>query len=100
MSEPTVYRIAGVQTDPRIGEVARNREVILGRLEGAAALGARLVVFPECALTGYGFESKAGAGEFAEPVDGPSCRAVAAECARLGVWTVFGFLESEGERLY
>lgn len=100
MSEPTLHRIAAVQMEPKIANVSWNREVILARLSEAAGHGARLVVFPECALTGYGFESKAQAAEFAEPFDGPSTRTVAAECRRLGVWSIFGFLESAGGRLF
>ena len=100
MSEPTLYKIAAVQMDPKIGEVADNLKIILAKLEESAARGARLVVFPECALTGYGFESKAEARAFAEPVDGPSIHAVAEKCRSLGVWSVFGFLEADGEKLY
>ncbi len=100
MSDPTVFRVAAVQTAPHIGEVSRNREMILARLRESASLGARLVVFPECALTGYGFDSRDEARVFAEPRDGPSTRAVAADCRRMGVWAIFGFLESDGDRLF
>ncbi len=100
MREPILYRIAAVQTDPTIGEVAKNLGVILGRLEESAAHGARLIVFPECALTGYGFDSKDEGRRHAESMDGPSIAAVAAACARLGVWSILGFLESNGEKLY
>jgi predicted amidohydrolase len=100
MSDPTTYRIAGVQMEPRLGEVARNRTAILGRLREAAKAGARLVVFPECALTGYGFDSRAEAAGFAEPADGPSALAVADECRKLGAFAVYGFLESAGDRLF
>jgi len=100
MSEPTTIRVAAVQSEPRIGEVGANLAAILSRLREAADAGARLVVFPECALTGYGFESRAEASAFAEPLDGPSARAAAQECRNLGVWTVYGFLEADGDRLY
>jgi predicted amidohydrolase len=100
MSGPSLYRIAAVQNDPKIGEVARNLGEILARLEESAARGAHLVVFPECALTGYGFASKDEARQYAETTDGPSIRAVAAACERLNVWSVFGFVEDAGEKLY
>ena len=100
MSESQTVKVAAVQFEPKIGEVARNLRVILDRLEDAAGGGARLVVFPECALTGYGFDSRAEAAPFAEPIDGRSSRAVVEACRRLGVWSVFGFLESGGAGLF
>src|SRR5262249_46327059 len=48
---------------------------------------------PECALTGYAFESKDEALPHAETVPGPATEAVAADCRDLGVWAVFGLLE-------
>jgi predicted amidohydrolase len=64
--------------EPRIGEVDANFKAMLGRFRAATAEGASLVVFPECALTGYGFDSKVEAMRFAEPVPGPSTREFAA----------------------
>jgi predicted amidohydrolase len=88
------WTVAGVQMDCALGRVAQNREVILARLRRAADRGAKLAVFPECALTGYGFDSRQEALAAAEPLPGPSTAAVAKECAKLGVWAVFGLLES------
>jgi len=92
--------VAGVQMEPKLGRVAENRATVLVRLAEAAAAGARLVVFPECALTGYGCEDKAEAMALAEPVPGPSVAEVSAACARLGTFAVFGLLERDGERLF
>lgn len=94
------FRVAAVQMEPRLGEVPRNRSVILERLRTAAGQGARLVVFPECALTGYGFPSRDEALEFAEEEDGESSRLVASACRDLGVFAVFGLLERDGDRLF
>lgn len=100
MSQTTTIRVAAVQSEPKIGEVGANLASILSRLREASSAGARLVVFPECALTGYGFESRAEASAFAEPFHGPTSHAAANECRRLAVWTVYGFLEADGDRLY
>jgi predicted amidohydrolase len=70
------------------------------KLGEAADRGAKLVVFPECAVTGYGFESRCQAASVAEPVPGPSVEALGRECARRGVWAVFGLLESAGDKLF
>lgn len=92
--------VAGVQMEPIIGQVESNRASIISALGEAAARGAKLIVFPECAITGYGFGSKQEAFEFSEPIDGPSTRAFSEECRRLGVYIIFGFLESDGEKLF
>ncbi|WP_422930598.1 carbon-nitrogen hydrolase family protein [Singulisphaera sp. PoT] len=100
MSEPKVIRAAGVQMDVRIGEVEHNLSVILEKINVAADDEARLVVFPECALTGYGFESREEALPYAQTIPGPSTQAVAQECSRRGVWAIYGLLERDGEHLY
>jgi 5-aminopentanamidase len=96
----TTTRVAAVQMEPKLGEVAHNRTNILRRLREAAAVGAKLVVFPECALCGYGFASKSDAMEHAEPLPGPTSGKIAAACADLGTYTVFGMLERDGDRLF
>ncbi len=58
MSSPGTIRVAAVQMEPKLGNVDENLDRILAGLEQAAADGAKLVVFPECALSGYGFGSR------------------------------------------
>src|SRR5262245_37054342 len=79
--------------DCALGACAANRAAIIAKLHRAADRGAKLVVFPECVLTGYGFDSRDQTRAAAEPLPGPSTDAVAAACAKLGVWAVFGLLE-------
>jgi len=94
------WKIAGVQMDCRLGDNARNLGVLRANLREAAGQGARLVVFPECALTGYCFESKEEAWPHAEMLPGPSSDALAAECRSLGVWAVVGLLERSNKDLF
>jgi predicted amidohydrolase len=86
--------------DVSLGQVAANRDRMLASLAEAAAQGARLVVFPECALTGYGFASRAEALPHAEPIPGPTVTRFSEACARSGVHAVFGLLERAGDRLH
>jgi predicted amidohydrolase len=81
--------------DCRFGEPESNLQAIRERLRVAAEGGARLVTFPECALTGYCFESKEEAWSHAEPLHGPSMNMVAADCRSFGVWAIVGFLERD-----
>jgi predicted amidohydrolase len=94
------WEIAAVQMDCRLGDCKGNLEAIRTRLETAATRGAMLVVFPECISSGYGFRTKAEALPHAGPILGPSTDLLAADCRRLGVWTVVGMLERDGDRLF
>lgn len=88
------WTVAGVQMNCALGDTTANRAAVAAKLREAAARGAKLVVFPECALTGYGFASRADARAAAEPLPGPSTDFLAAECAKLGVFAVVGMLEA------
>lgn len=97
----TPWRIAAVQTDCRLGDVAHNLATVRAKLREAAGRGARLVVFPECALPGYAFGSREEAWPHAESLPGPSTDTLTTDCRELGVWTAVGLLErGEGGRLY
>ena len=95
-----LFKIAGVQTDILLGDVAANLQLMSDAVAQTAQQGAQLVVFPECALTGYCFESLAEAMPFAEPVDGPSIQAMIDVCRQNNTHAVFGFLEKDGDRLF
>jgi predicted amidohydrolase len=96
----SLTRVAAVQMEPILGEPARNLAAIEDRLRAAASEGSALAVFPECALTGYCFDSLAEARPFAEPPDGPSLSKLGSLCAELGVFAVVGYLESDGDRIF
>ena len=97
---PPLLKIAGVQMDVAFADVKQNLRRVLEKMEQTAAEGARLVVFPECALTGYCFDSLEEARELAEPIPGPSIEQITAACRKLDQHVVFGLLESDGERLF
>jgi predicted amidohydrolase len=99
MNEEPV-RVAAVQMNPQRGERAANRRVILERLEEAAGQGARLVVFPECALSGYVYDSAASALPAAETVPGETTEAAIEACRRHRLYAVVGLLERDGDTLY
>ena len=94
------WKLAAVQMDCGIGDVAGNLALIRARLRDAKAHGANLVIFPECVVTGYCYESKEEAWPHAEPIPGPSTRTLADDCRQLGVWAVVGMLEARGDDLF
>lgn len=95
-------KLACVQMDVKIGDVETNRQKIMNRIKYAAetARTKLLVIFPECALTGYCFDSLAEAAQFAEPIDGPSSESLAAACSQTGTYAIVGFIEKDGSNFY
>ncbi len=85
--------VAACQLGPVLGHVATN----MGNVETAARLAARngadIVVLPELVTTGYAFESVEEARSLAEPVDGPSLRAMTTLAADHDLVIVGGFAE-------
>src|SRR5262250_2857522 len=92
----STWKIAGVQMDCRFGDKAANLATIRARLADAAERGARLIVFPECALIGYCFESLEEALPHAEPLPGHATQILTDDCKRLNVFAAVGMLESAG----
>ena len=93
-------KLAAVQMDVKISDKKRNLRVILEKLVQAARAGARLVIFPECALTGYCFDTRDDAWPLAETIPGPSTEKLAIAARELGCTVVVGMLEREGDAIY
>jgi predicted amidohydrolase len=92
--------VSVAQIDPKLGEKERNLDVIVGRMEEAAGLGAEIVVFPECAIPGYMWDSEGEALPYAEEIPGPATELLEREAARLGIHVVCGLLERDGDSLH
>jgi predicted amidohydrolase len=89
----SIVTVAVAQMDPKLGRNAENRARVVALFREALAAGARLVVFPECATSGYGFGELAAARAAAEPIPGPTTAALAPICAEAGAYAVVGLLE-------
>src|ERR1700687_4552563 len=76
--------IACAQIDVRLGDASYNRDTIITKLRAAAA-SAALVVFPECALTGFCHASLDEAARRAESREGASGEQISEACRRQGV---------------
>ncbi len=93
--------VACCQIAPRVGELAANRAAGLAAAARAAREGARIIVLPELASSGYVFRDQAEARSLAEPLDGPTTTQWAALAGQLGITLVGGFCElGEDDLLY
>ena len=100
MRERVPLPACGVQLGPELGAAPRNAERVGEEIRLAAAEGARLVVFPEAALTGYVFESRGETLAAAVVADGPELETLARACRESGTWSVCGAIEREEEALF
>ena len=97
---PHIVKIAGCQIDIQFADKAANLKRMEAMLEETRRHGALITVFPECALTGYCFDSLDEARPIAEPLPGPAVAQLADTCRRLGGYVVFGLLEADGDRVF
>lgn len=88
MSADIRLKIAVVQMDCVLGEIAPNLDKIGRFADAASGLGVDLLVFPECATTGYFVADRLD--RLAEPSDGPTDRALAAIARRAGLYMAVG----------
>lgn len=93
-------KVAACQIDVAFAGVAANLAAAGRWVERAAAAGARLVVFPECALTGYAFPDEAAARAAAIEVGGPEVARLAELARAHAAWIVTGALERADGRLF
>lgn len=93
-------QISAIQTDIAIADPAANLRTLQQKVQEEVAQGSRLIVFPECFITGYCYESLEEARDVAEPMDGPTVRAVAKSAAEQNCFIVFGMLERSGDDVF
>ncbi len=94
-------RISGIQTHVSFGDTKANLARMLQWLSSPEVAESDLIVFPECMLSGYCFQSLEEALPHAESIPGPATSAIHQWCQRTGKVVAFGMLEKgEDGNLY
>lgn len=97
MGYENIVTVASVNFNAEWGNKAANLQRMKGYIQAAADRGAKIILFPETALTGY--DVKEGSIEMqlaiAETVPGPVSDELTALTGALGVYVVFGFVEKD-----
>ena len=88
-------QIAVAQMPVRLGDVDLNTATVLGFIRQAGASGDRLVVFPECAMTGYLLDSRQAVAGIAIRDTDPRITAIQRACLESDVHVVVGLLEED-----
>jgi predicted amidohydrolase len=68
------FRVAALQFNPRWGQLEENVDRLARAFEGAAQQGARIIVAPEMATTGYVYTSRQEIDSFVETIPGRTTR--------------------------
>jgi predicted amidohydrolase len=93
-------KIAAVQIEPEITAHKENLDKILAKTEIAARNGSNLIVFPECALTGYVFSNLEEVKPYTETIPGPSTDRLEECCQKLGVHIITGLIERSADKYF
>ncbi|MFW6151178.1 MAG: carbon-nitrogen hydrolase family protein, partial [Chloroflexota bacterium] len=86
-------KVAAAQMEPRLMQVEDNLQTMERYVKEAGSQAVELLVFPECSLTGYMFDSREEAVPFAESVPGPGTERMAALSRSHSMYVAFGLLE-------
>lgn len=95
-----MVKVAAVQMDPKIGELARNFEKTIGFVQEAASQGASLIVFPECSLTGYCFGSEQEARSNALVIGEKWTTQLQEVAVKTGTYIIVGLVENISSEIY
>jgi predicted amidohydrolase len=91
-----MVKFAAIQMQPVLLEPEKNLEKIIQYIFEASHLGAEVLVFPECALSGYGL-SLNEAQTFSEPIPGPTTKRIIEACRDTQCIVAIGMLEKDDE---
>lgn len=93
-------RIAVVQMDIKLADQATNLANVLDRYHEARELDADLIVFPECTLTGYAFDSLDELRSCAQPLPCDATTTLTLACQKTGGHVIVGLIEEFEGRLF
>lgn len=97
----SLLKVAAIQFEPLIGQKEKNVDKIVKLVKKAADQGAKLIVLPEMANTGYVFATRDEAYGLAEPVpEGPTAKKLETVAKEKNVYIVSGICERDGINLY
>lgn len=87
------YKVAAIQFEPVFGDKARNVDLLVDMVSQAAEEGAKLIVLPEMATTGYCWLDRAEVSPMVEPVPGPTTDSLGAVARAHGCYIAVGMAE-------
>jgi predicted amidohydrolase len=93
MAPDKPFKVAAVEFNPELFEFDRNLERACATIEEAATAGARLIVMPEAALSGYIYRDLEQFLPYMDTVPGKGTAAIEPICAAHGCYVAIGIAE-------
>lgn len=87
------YKAAAVQFEPELGNLEQNRRRMMNLAYEAISLGAKLIVFPEMATSGYVWRSREEIAPFVETIPGKTTSILTEICQSNDCYIVTGLPE-------
>ena len=101
VQSPVAVKVACIQFGPTFGAKDANLAAIAERVRAAAGQGAKIIVLPELADSGYVFETPAELAKLAEPIPNGQSATLLCELSReLQVYIVSGLAERDENYYY
>jgi predicted amidohydrolase len=95
------YRVAAVQMHPNVGEKEKNVENMMEFINEASDNKAKLIVFPELAVSGYTFDTREEAFYLAETIpDGKSTMKFIDTAKKKEIYISYGITEIDEGKLF
>ncbi len=92
--------LAAIQYRPPKGRPAQARQALRALVSEAVEAGAKVIVAPEMATTGYVWPDPEAIRPHCEPALGPTFEALSPLAAKAGAWILCGFAEQAPDGLY
>ncbi|KXB05418.1 hypothetical protein AKJ49_00860 [candidate division MSBL1 archaeon SCGC-AAA382A03] len=96
----TELKIVAAQTNPKIFEKEKNLDDMESKIKNAANKDSKLIVFPECSISGYVFRNREETENVAEKIPGPSTKKLLKEARKHEIYIVAGLVEKEENNYY
>jgi len=88
-------KVAAIQFNPRLGVLKENVDALAIRFDEAAQQGAKIIVAPEMATTGYLYLNRTDIQDVVETIPGPTTRRFARIAKRYDCYLVWGMPERD-----
>jgi predicted amidohydrolase len=90
-------KVAAIQFNPKLGVLHENVDALAEQFESAAKRGAKIIVAPEMATTGYLYVDRRDIAEVVDTIPGPTTRRFEKIASKYGCYLVWGMPERDPE---
>ncbi len=94
-AERPAFKVAAIQFNPELGVLGKNVDALAERFEQAAERGAKIIVAPEMATTGYLYLDRTDIAKVVETIPGPTTQRFEKIASKYGCYIAWGMPERD-----